>query len=62
MLAARIGHDQIGRIGIVEMVEFEAICERRQVPLQEIDEDVLARLEHRAHRLVLERPVGGIDN
>lgn len=43
MLAVRIGHDQIGRIGIVELVEFEAIGECWDVPFEKIDEDALAR-------------------
>ena len=57
-----IADDQIGRVGIVEMIDLEPVGEHRQVPFQEIDEDALPRLEHRAHRLMLERPIGGIDN
>ena len=49
-----IGFTSTGRKG-------KAIGECWDVPFEKIDEDALARLEHRAERLMLERPVGGID-
>jgi hypothetical protein len=61
MPAVLVADDQIGRVGIVEMIDLEPVGEHRQVPFQKIDEDALARLEHRAKQLMLVRAVGMVD-
>ena len=47
MIAVLVGNDDVGRVTIVELVEFEPSVEYRHVPLQKVDEDALAILEHR---------------
>lgn len=57
MAAVPVGHDEVGRMRVVELVDLEAAGQHRQIPFQKIDEDALARLEHRAKRDMLARPV-----
>jgi len=49
MRSVRLGQHKIMRVGIVELVEFVTAGDHRQVPLQQVDEHLLARLEHRPH-------------
>src|SRR3546814_7446447 len=62
MFAIGIGHDEIGGIDIVEMIEFEPARERRNIPFEKIDEDALSRLAHRAKGPMLARAVLVIDD
>src|SRR5574338_1020577 len=55
MLAVARGDNQIDRLLIVELVELEAPVDDRHVPFEQVDEDLLARLEHRAEAAILER-------
>src|SRR3546814_3362291 len=57
MFAIGIGHDEIGGIDIVEMIEFEPARERRNIPFEKIDEAALSRLEPRAKGPMLARAV-----
>src|SRR3546814_4676367 len=47
-----IEQDQVPRVRGVELVELEAAVEGRQIPLQLVDEDLLAGGEHGAKRRI----------
>jgi predicted secreted protein len=49
-------------VRIVELIDFEAARENRKVPFQQIDEDALARFEHRTERDMFVSPVFLIDD
>src|SRR5690606_28088262 len=57
MATVLVGHDEIGCMEVVELVDLEAAGQHRQVPFQQIDEDAFTRLEHGAERDMLARPV-----
>lgn len=52
MLACPVGHDNIGRFVVIELVDFISTGEDRNVPAKQINKDSLAFLKHRAKQAV----------
>ncbi|HWT42915.1 MAG TPA: hypothetical protein VN152_09725, partial [Sphingopyxis sp.] len=62
VLAIGAGDNQIGRAGTVAAIDLEAAGEHRKIPFQDIDEDALARREHRPERDMFARPGRLVDD
>src|SRR3546814_6262300 len=55
MAAGIVGHNDIGGEGIVEPVDLEPTIDGLEVPIEQIDEKALARLEHGVEQRLLPR-------
>ena len=60
--ALSIGDDEIDGGAVIELIEFEAIRQDRQIPAEKVDEDLLARFEHGSEGSPLAEAIGIIDD
>ena len=58
MASVAVGEHQIGRVGVVELVDLIGAVDHRHIPFEQIDEDGFARGEHRAEHAVRGRARG----
>jgi len=53
MPSVGIEQHEVSGIGVVELVQLELAGQNRQLPAQQVNEHLLARRKHGAHRRIL---------